>query len=570
MTNKRVDPVLLIGGSGIVGVRAAWALRTIAPDLPLVIAGRDGAKAATIAAELGGPTSSLAVDLARDDLALPAGSRFSAILVLVKDLGMRSVRYAQSAGIPYVAFSDFSFDIAPIVSQFIHAPKGAPIVMLGHVVGGAATLAALHLANEFRTISSIAITGVVGADDTGGPASKADFERYTKSGHGALVLRDGAYVWLKDGAALRTVVDGGGVERTAVALPLLDVTSLAAATLASSVRVDLAVRGSEEQKSFTEIIIEISGTRSDGARTALRATLGDDDVHARVSAYGAALVAERLVARRGEPPVAAGLYAPESILDAGASTRRLEELGVRLNVVRTVEPRLRIGVIGSGNIGGTLTRRLRSLGHEVYVSNSRGAASLRDLAAETGAHAVDVHEAVCRAEIVIVAIPEGAVDKLPTGLFEGVSEQTVVIDTCNYYPRHRDGRIEPIESGRTESRWVADTLGRPVVKAFNNIWAHDLLVCGRPRGAADRFALPIAGDDAGAKAKVISLVDELGFDGVDAGGLDDSWRQQPGTPVYTANRDSVATRELLAAASKERPPELSGSARSPGTWAEPR
>jgi predicted dinucleotide-binding enzyme len=492
------------------------------------------------------------------------------MLVFVKDLEMRSVRYAQQAGIPYVAFSDFSFDIAPIVSQFIQAPKSAPIVLLGHVVGGTATLAALHFAKEFRTISSIAITGVVGVDDTGGPASKADFERYAKGGHGALILRDGAFVWLKDGAAMRTIVDGDGVERTAFALPLLDVTSLAARTAASSIRVDLAIRGSDEKKSFTGIIIEISGTRGDGARTTLRATLVDEDVHARISAYGAALVAERLVGLRGEPPVAPGLYAPESILDPEASTRRLEELGVRVNVVRTDEPRLTIGIIGSGNIGGALTRRLRRLGHEIYVANSRGPASLAELASETGAHAVDVHEAARRAEIVIVAIPQAAVDKLPSGLFDGASERTVVIDTCNYYPRHRDGRIEPIEAGRTESRWVADTLGRPVVKAFNNIWAHDLMTRGRPRGAADRFALPIAGDDATAKAKVISLLNELGFDGVDAGGLDDSWRQQPGTPVYTANRDSAGTRELLAAASKQRPAELSGSAASPGTWTDPR
>ena len=241
-----------------------------------------------------------------------------------------------------------------------------------------------------------------------------------------------------------------------------------------------------------------------------------------------------------------------------------------MNVARTESPRLTIGIIGSGNIGGTLTRRLRALGHEVYVANSRGPASLAELAAETGAHAADVREAVRRADIVIVAIPEAAVAKLPSGLFEGVSERTVVIDTGNYYPRHRDGRIEAIEAGRTESGWVSDTLGRRLVKAFNNVWAHDLMAGGRPRGAADRFALPIAGDDPTAKAKVVSLIDELGFDAVDAGGLDDSWRQQPGTPVYTANRDAAGTRELLAAASKERPAELSGSEASPGTWTEPR
>jgi 8-hydroxy-5-deazaflavin:NADPH oxidoreductase len=239
-------------------------------------------------------------------------------------------------------------------------------------------------------------------------------------------------------------------------------------------------------------------------------------------------------------------------------------------VVRTSQPRLKVGIIGAGQIGGTLTRRLRALGHEVFVSNARGPESLTDLARETGARAVSVRDATRAGEIVVVAIPEAAVAKLPPGLFDGVPPDTVLIDAGNYYPRHRDGRVEGIENGLTESRWVANTLGRPVVKAFNNIWAHDLLTRGRPRGAADRIALPIAGDDPEAKAKVVALTNELGFDAVDAGGLDESWRQQPGSPVYTANRDAAGTAKLLAEASKRRPAELSGSGESPGTWTDPR
>ena len=234
MAKSSKFPVLLIGGSGIVGVYAARALRKLAPDLAIAIAGRDATKAAVVASEIGGPTTSLAVDLKRDDLALPAGSAFSAVVVFVKDLGMQTMRYAQDKGIPYVAFSDFAFDIAPAIGLFVHAPKRAPILMLGHVVGGTATLAALHFAKELATVSSIEIAGVVGADDTGGPAAKADFERYASGGHGALALRDGAWTWLKDGAAARTIVDGSGVERTAYALPLLDVASLAAATTQAS------------------------------------------------------------------------------------------------------------------------------------------------------------------------------------------------------------------------------------------------------------------------------------------------------------------------------------------------
>jgi hypothetical protein len=331
--------VLLIGGSGVVGLRAARALRKLQPELPIVIAGRDAKKADHVATEIGGPTTSLVVDLGRDDLGLPSVASPSAVAVFVKDTGMRSMRYAQEKGLAYVAFSDFSFDIAPAVGLFIHAPKRAAVLMLGHIVGGTATLAALHFAKELRDVSSIEIAGVVGADDTGGPAARADFVRYTQGGHGALVLRDGDWIWLKDAASARTIVDAAGHERIAHALPLLDVVSLAAATTARSLRVDLAVRGPEEQKSATEIIIELKGTAHNGSFTTIRVTLADNDVHARLSAYGAALALERLLGLRGGLPTAPGLYHPESILDPSASVARLVELGVRVDVARNADLR---------------------------------------------------------------------------------------------------------------------------------------------------------------------------------------------------------------------------------------
>jgi predicted dinucleotide-binding enzyme len=173
---------------------------------------------------------------------------------------------------------------------------------------------------------------------------------------------------------------------------------------------------------------------------------------------------------------------------------------------------MKIGIIGAGQIGGTLTRRLTALGHKVFVANSRGPETLSDLAAETGATAVSVPEAVRGAELIVVTIPEKNIPNLPAGLFTNTPDHVVVVDTGNYYPRQRDGRIEAIEAGLPESRWVAQQLGRPVVKAFNNIYARHLLESGRPKGAADRIALPVAGDDKTAKAIVLKLVDELGFD----------------------------------------------------------
>ena len=212
---------------------------------------------------------------------------------------------------------------------------------------------------------------------------------------------------------------------------------------------------------------------------------------------------------------------------------------------------MQIGIIGAGHIGGTLTRRLAALGHDVTVANSRGPETLKALAAETGARAATVEEAAKDKEVVIVTVPEKAIRDLPKGLLGDANPGTVVIDTGNYYPR-RDGKIADIESGTTESRWVSKQLGRPVVKAFNTIYAKHLLELGRPAGDPARIALPVAADDPTAKAVVSELIDELGFDPVDAGGLDDSWRQQPGTPIYAADLDADGARRALAAANPER------------------
>ncbi len=140
-----------------------------------------------------------------------------------------------------------------------------------------------------------------------------------------------------------------------------------------------------------------------------------------------------------------------------------------------------------------------------------------------------------------------------------------MIDTENYYPRKRDGRIDEMEDGMTESRWVATQLGRPVVKAFNTMNYKYLLELGRPPGPG-RLALPIAGDNARAKQIVLQLINELGFDGIDAGGLDDSWRQQPGTPVYDREFDSAGVRHAVAEARKERLPQWRATEVRPGSF----
>jgi 8-hydroxy-5-deazaflavin:NADPH oxidoreductase len=230
---------------------------------------------------------------------------------------------------------------------------------------------------------------------------------------------------------------------------------------------------------------------------------------------------------------------------------------------------MKIGIIGAGNIGGTLTRRLTALGHEVYVANSRNPETLAGLAKETGAKVVWAKEAAGAGDLVIVTIPETHIPDLPNDLFSGVRDNVVVVDTGNYYPQQRDGRIQEIEDGLPESRWVERQLGRPVIKAFNNIYAKHLLEKGRPANTPERIALPVAGDNSQAKALVMSLINELGFDPVDTGSLDESWRQQPGTPVYTTDFNVEGVRRALNEASRKRPPQFRATEESPGTYAKP-
>jgi predicted dinucleotide-binding enzyme len=230
----------------------------------------------------------------------------------------------------------------------------------------------------------------------------------------------------------------------------------------------------------------------------------------------------------------------------------------------------KIGIIGSGNIGGALTRLFTRAGHDVAVANSRGPASLADLALETGARAATVAEIVQESDIVVVAVPMVLVSNLSRDLFRDAPAPLIVIDTSNYYPQHRDGLIEEVEAGMTESGWVERQLGRPVIKVFNSIIAANLLNKGKPAGDVGRIALAVAGDDPRAKVTVMRLVDEIGFDTVDAGTIEQSWRQQPGTPGYLKDYDVAGVRRALSEATQERTPEWRATPDSPGTYASPR
>jgi predicted dinucleotide-binding enzyme len=220
---------------------------------------------------------------------------------------------------------------------------------------------------------------------------------------------------------------------------------------------------------------------------------------------------------------------------------------------------MKIGIIGTGNIGSTIARKLSAAGHDVRVANSRGPEAVKAFADEIGATAVDTRGAVEGVDLIVVSIPFPAVAELPKDLFDTVPQDVPVIDTGNYYPGLRDPQIPEIDAGMPHSVWVSKQLGRPVIKAFNNILAHSLAEFGRPEGSPGRLAIAVAGDDVSAKQLVMDVVNETGFDPVDAGALDESWRQHPATPAYCCDYDAEMTRKGLAAAVKgEAPKKLEG------------
>lgn len=190
-----------------------------------------------------------------------------------------------------------------------------------------------------------------------------------------------------------------------------------------------------------------------------------------------------------------------------------------------------LGIIGSGAIGSTLARLAIAAGLDIVISNSRGPESLTDLVAELGpkATAATVADVAAKADIVITAIPLIAAKDLPADALVG----KIVVDTTNYYPQ-RDGQIATLDANEsTASELVQAHLPNShVVKAFNAITFASLGNGARPVNSPERSTLPVAGEDATAKRRVEDLLDILGYDALDTGSLADSWRFEPGAPIY--------------------------------------
>jgi hypothetical protein len=326
------DPILLVGGAGSVGRRAARILRDAHPDVPLLIGGRDLAKAQA-AADAVQPASAVAIDLAAEDLGL--GDRpVGAVAVLFTDDRLTTLRFAQARGVPYVTISRALFELGPEVAVFTHRPDAAPVVLGTEWLVGATTIPTLELAKAFARLDHIEIGALLDEEDATGPAGDADMGRQEATMPAALARRDGAFVWLK-GEELKTrfrAADGTMTEATAFAVN--DLIGLAAATGVPNIDFRLAVGTSSTRRRgepfSTEILIELSGEDAAGRPLKTRHAVIHPEGQMPLTGLGVALLLERLLGLGGAPAVGPGLYLPYQLLEPDAYFARFAAIGGRI------------------------------------------------------------------------------------------------------------------------------------------------------------------------------------------------------------------------------------------------
>jgi hypothetical protein len=327
-----LDPILLIGGAGMVGRWTAQFLRASHPDVPLLIGGRNLAGANDFAAEIG-PAEGVAVDLAVGDLGL-GGRPVSAVVVFFTDERIAGLRFAQSRGVPHVSISPGIIEIAPEVAAYVHAPRAAPVVLGTEWLVGATTIPTLTFARAFGRVRDITIGALLDEQDAFGPAAGADLERQTKTMPAALARRDDAFVWRVGDDAKGRFHAVDGTEMQATALSPYDVVGLATAIGAPNVRFDLAVGMSSTRRRggplSTEIVIELAGEDHAGRPLRTRHAVVHSGGQMPPTGLGVAMLLERLLGLDGNPPVPAGLYFPYQLLEPAAYLARLRQSGASI------------------------------------------------------------------------------------------------------------------------------------------------------------------------------------------------------------------------------------------------
>ncbi|WP_460639942.1 hypothetical protein [Larkinella harenae] len=325
----RPDPILLIGGSGIVGRWTARLLRAAHPDVPLLIGGRNLAKAEETALEIG-HAQAVSIDLAAEDLCL--GKRpVGAVAIFFTDDRVASLRFAQSRGVPYISISPAINEVGPEIAAYIHNPGAAPVVLGTEWLVGATTVPTLEFAKEFGRVDAISIGALLDEQDAGGPAADADLERQTKTLPSTLTRRDGVYFWRVGADAKTTFRAVDGTEMDASALSPNDVIGLATATGAPNVQFNFALGISSTRRRgepmSTEIVIDLTGVDPAGRPLQTRHAVVHPEGQMPLTGLGVAMLLERLTGLGSQPTPPSGLYFPYQLLEPSTYLSRLKQTG---------------------------------------------------------------------------------------------------------------------------------------------------------------------------------------------------------------------------------------------------
>ncbi|MBC3362437.1 NAD(P)-dependent oxidoreductase [Pseudomonas sp. SWRI154] len=327
-----LDPILFMGGSGAIGHHTARALRAIHPDVPLLIGGRDLAKAQRAAEQMSG-AQGVVIDSTADDLGL--GDRpISAVVVFYMDHALVGLRYAQKRRVPHLSISSGVFEIAPEIAMYMHTPDASPIVLGYEWMTGATTVSALSIGRAFSRINAISINALVDEQDTGGPTVASDFEHLNKMLPAALTRRDGVFIWREgeDAKSRFQAIDGTEIE--AAGFSSIDVAGLAAATGAANVQFNIGIGVSSTRRQgkpmSTEIIIELAGEGLKGEPLRTRHAVIHPAGTAPLTGLSVAMLLERLTGLDGQPPTSPGLHFPYQLLNADVYLERLKEQGGEL------------------------------------------------------------------------------------------------------------------------------------------------------------------------------------------------------------------------------------------------
>lgn len=326
------DPILLIGGYGAVGSEAARTIRRLYPRTRLIIAGRDRARAEALAADLG-DAEGVHCDLTTPDLGLKPSNRYRGIAVFAKDERLLALDKAIAQGAAYVSISEYAVEIAPLIARSNGDGRHIPILMLSHHLGGLVTMTTLHHARDMAEIGAVRVGAIFDPADLGGATAQADAARVARATPFPLLLHDRRWVWAEGSELTRRFSGADGTIYDGAALSLLDVTSIAAATRARSVRFDVALRETTTaSQARHEVVIEIDGFLRGHEPANLRIAIQDQGFHTRMSGRAIAFALERMLGLDGRPAMQAGMHLPENVLDAARIVHLARASGILIDI----------------------------------------------------------------------------------------------------------------------------------------------------------------------------------------------------------------------------------------------